>query len=40
MKLNKISIRDTFIPLGANEFLEDFANYEIISFLDLFSRYN
>ncbi|KAF0323487.1 hypothetical protein GQ607_009168, partial [Colletotrichum asianum] len=40
IKLNKISIRDTFIPLGANKFSEDFANYKIISFLDLFSRYN
>ncbi|KAF0314880.1 hypothetical protein GQ607_010359, partial [Colletotrichum asianum] len=40
IKLNKISIRDTFIPLSANKFLEDFTNYKIISFLDLFSRYN
>ncbi|KAF0314814.1 hypothetical protein GQ607_017954, partial [Colletotrichum asianum] len=40
IKLNKISIRDTFIPLGANKFSEDFANYKIISLLDLFSRYN
>ncbi|KAF0314832.1 hypothetical protein GQ607_017936, partial [Colletotrichum asianum] len=40
IKLNKISIKDTFIPLGTNKFLEDFTNYKIISFLDLFSRYN
>ncbi|KAF0331194.1 hypothetical protein GQ607_001502, partial [Colletotrichum asianum] len=40
IKLNKINIRDTFIPLSANKFLKDFANYKIISFLDLFSRYN
>ncbi|KAF0318099.1 hypothetical protein GQ607_014715, partial [Colletotrichum asianum] len=40
IKLNKINIRDTFIPLGVNKFLEDFTNYKIINFLDLFSRYN
>ncbi|KAF0314826.1 hypothetical protein GQ607_017942, partial [Colletotrichum asianum] len=40
IKLNKISIRDTFIPLGTNKFLKNFTNYKIISFLDLFSRYN
>ncbi|KAF0314846.1 hypothetical protein GQ607_017922, partial [Colletotrichum asianum] len=40
IKLNKINIRDIFIPLGVNKFLEDFANYKIISLLDLFSRYN
>ncbi|KAF0316735.1 hypothetical protein GQ607_016001, partial [Colletotrichum asianum] len=40
IKLNKISIKDTFIPLGVNKFLEDFTNYKIISFLDLFFRYN
>ncbi|KAF0314825.1 hypothetical protein GQ607_017943, partial [Colletotrichum asianum] len=40
IKLNKISIRDIFISLGTNKFLEDFTNCEIISLLDLFSRYN
>ncbi|KAF0314873.1 hypothetical protein GQ607_017895, partial [Colletotrichum asianum] len=40
IKLNKISIRDTFIPLSTNKFLENFINYKIISLLDLFFRYN
>ncbi|KAF0327074.1 hypothetical protein GQ607_005557, partial [Colletotrichum asianum] len=40
IKLNKISIKDTFIPLGVNKFLEDFTNYKIINLLDLFFRYN
>ncbi|KAF0317806.1 hypothetical protein GQ607_015011, partial [Colletotrichum asianum] len=40
IKLNKINIRDTFILLNVNKFLEDFTNYKIISFLDLFFRYN
>ncbi|KAF0320404.1 hypothetical protein GQ607_012330, partial [Colletotrichum asianum] len=40
IKLNKISIRDTFIPLSANKFSKNFANYKIISLLNLFSRYN
>ncbi|KAF0325741.1 hypothetical protein GQ607_006873, partial [Colletotrichum asianum] len=40
IKLNKINIRNTFIPLSTNKFLEDFTNYKIISFLNLFFRYN
>ncbi|KAF0330592.1 pol protein [Colletotrichum asianum] len=39
-KLNKISIRDAFIPPGADEFSEDFADCEIMSLLDLFSGYD
>ncbi|KAF0314848.1 hypothetical protein GQ607_017920, partial [Colletotrichum asianum] len=40
IKLNKINIRDAFIPPKANKFSKNFTNYKIISFLDLFSRYN
>ncbi|KAF0315122.1 hypothetical protein GQ607_017648, partial [Colletotrichum asianum] len=40
IKLNKINIRDTFILISTNKFLENFTNYKIISLLDLFSRYN
>ncbi|AEO59380.1 hypothetical protein MYCTH_2063953, partial [Thermothelomyces thermophilus ATCC 42464] len=31
---------NVFVPLAIEEFNKDFSNYEVISFLDLFSRYD
>jgi hypothetical protein len=33
-------IRDTFIPLVVDEFIEEFIIYKILSFLDFFLGYN
>jgi hypothetical protein len=38
--MNAVMIRDTFIPLGADEFAEDFAIYKVLSLLDFFSGYD
>ena len=38
--INWIIIRDAFILPKADEFIEEFANYLIISFYNLFSEYN
>ena len=37
---NKYTIRDTFLPLGANKFSKSVAEYVLLSLVDAFSRYN
>ena len=39
-KINKETVRDTFIPPSAEEFLKDFGMCVILFFLDLFNGYN
>jgi hypothetical protein len=39
-KMNTVTIRDMFIPLGADEFAEDFVMYKVLSLLDFFSGYD
>jgi hypothetical protein len=39
-KMNTVTIKDAFIPLGADEFAEDFAMYKVLSLLDFFLGYN
>jgi hypothetical protein len=39
-KMNAVTIRDAFIPPGADEFAEDFAIYKVLSLLDFFSGYD
>jgi hypothetical protein len=38
--MNTVTIRDTFIPSGADEFAEDFVMYKVLSLLDFFSGYD
>lgn len=38
--INKVTIRDTFIPLAANRFSENFAIDKILLLLDFFLGYN
>jgi hypothetical protein len=38
--MNAVTIRDAFIPSGADEFAEDFAMYKVLSLLDFFSGYD
>jgi hypothetical protein len=38
--MNTVTIRDVFIPLGADEFVEDFAICKVLSLLDFFSGYD
>jgi hypothetical protein len=40
MCINKVTIRDTNIPLNANEFVEEFAGIAIASLVNLFSGYD
>jgi hypothetical protein len=40
LHVNKVTIRDTNLPLSADEFLEHFSGYIIISLVDYFSSYN
>jgi hypothetical protein len=39
-KMNTVTIRDAFIPPGADEFVKDFVIYKVLSLLDFFSGYN
>ena len=39
-KRNRVTIRDAFIPLAADKFIEEFAIYKILSLLDFFLGYN
>ncbi len=39
-KANAITIRDAFVPPGAEEFSEDFGGCKVLSLLDLFSGYD
>ena len=39
-KYNQYTPQDAFIPLGVDEFLEEFAGYVMMSLLDLFLGYN
>jgi len=38
--MNKVTLRNAFSPLGAEEFSKEFGSYLFISLLDLFSRYD
>jgi hypothetical protein len=38
--MNTVMIRDIFILLEADEFVEDFAIYKVLSLLDFFSGYD
>ncbi|KAH7347951.1 hypothetical protein B0T11DRAFT_233153, partial [Plectosphaerella cucumerina] len=40
IKVNIVTIYDSFIPLGVNKFSEDFTIYKVISLLDFFLGYN
>ena len=37
---NKYTIRDAFLPLGANKFSKSVVEYVLLSLVDAFSRYN
>ena len=39
-KANAVTIRDAFVPPGAEEFSEDFGGCKVLSLLDLFSGYD
>lgn len=39
-KLNMVTIKDASLPPALDEYSEDFAGYALLSFLDLFSRYD
>lgn len=40
MEFNQIIITDANLPLLTDEFFEEFADYTIFSYIDLFSDYN
>lgn len=39
-RLNRVTIRDTLLLGGYDEFFKTFTSYQIITGVDLFSRYN
>jgi len=38
--MNGVALRDTFSPLGIEEFSKEFSSYLFVSLLDLFLGYN
>ena len=40
IKINAVTLRDAFIPLGVKEFFEDFGICKALLLLDFFSGYN
>ena len=39
-RLNEVTIKDASLPSSAENFSEEFAGFQVISLLDLFSEYN